>query len=244
MKFSNKIVVAVIVGLMSFSGVVVAEDINTEAIGNAIGNITNEIDTEKPLQTEPLNKVRISWETIPGAVSYRLVITDGDSTSKDAEVKHFNLIPNNNGYELDTSNMFKAKDYYWRVCPLDYDGNVMGAYSDPKPLVGEEVNPKASNISTAVFEKNGIYARPVSGVFQNPLMAAVAMKSRAARENKFPLMCKRRGRVMTTPRIMYTTKKVATPGQVIICGRSVHRTRRESLILNGLNQNILMWRAM
>ncbi|MBR1696613.1 MAG: hypothetical protein IJ712_00085, partial [Anaerovibrio sp.] len=142
MKFSNKIVVAVIVGLMSFSGVVVAEDINTEAIGNAIGNITSEIETAKEIQSEPLDKVRINWETIPGAVSYRLVIQNGESTSKDAEVKHFNRIPNN-GYELDTANMFKAKGYYWRVCPLDYDGNVMGPYSAPKPLIGEEVNPKA-----------------------------------------------------------------------------------------------------
>ena len=200
MKFSNKIVVAVIVGLMSFSGVVVAEDINTEAIGNAIGNITNEIDTEKTLKTEPLNKVRISWETIPGAVSYRLVITDGDSTSKDAEVKHFNLIPNN-GYELDTANMFKAKDYYWRVCPLDYDGNVMGAYSDPKPLVGEEVNPKAP-LATAEFEKMAYM--PLYPVFSwIPVDGSGGYEIRVSRENKFSPGRYEVVRVMTTKNNVY-----------------------------------------
>ena len=139
MNFSKKIMAAVMVGLLSFSGAALAETAN---YGGA---------EDQLYQGDFLKKVRINWDTIPGAVSYRLVILKGNSTSREAEIKHINQVPNN-GFELDTVNMLKAKGYYWRVCPLDYDGHEMGAYSAPKPLVGEEVNPKAPRATTEFEE--------------------------------------------------------------------------------------------
>lgn len=53
-----------------------------------------------------------------------------------------------NGYELDTSVMRTAKDYYWKVCPLDASGKYIKLYSDLQPLVDQELNPKAPKPTT------------------------------------------------------------------------------------------------
>ena len=169
MNFSKKIMAAVMVGLLSFSGAALAETAN---YGGA---------EDQLYQGDFLKKVRINWDTIPGAVSYRLVILKGNSTSREAEIKHINQVPNN-GFELDTVNMLKAKGYYWRVCPLDYDGHEMGAYSAPKPLVGEEVNPKAPRATTE-FEEMAY--SPLYPVFSwIPVDGSGGYEIRVSRENK------------------------------------------------------------
>lgn len=87
-----------------------------------------------------INKVRINWPIIAGAVSYRLEIMKAPDSSLTNRVKAVNRIPVN-GYELNTEDMPEAEHYYWRVCPLGYNGNVIGDYTDIKPLKNEELNP-------------------------------------------------------------------------------------------------------
>lgn len=44
--------------------------------------------------------------------------------------------------------MRTAKDYYWKVCPLDASGKYIKLYSDLRPLVDQELNPKAPKPTT------------------------------------------------------------------------------------------------
>ena len=94
-----------------------------------------------------LRKVRLSWEPVPGAVSYQVAIMRANKNIPENVVSVKRGIFTN-GYELDTSVMRAAKDYYWKVCPLDASGHYIKLYSDLKPLVGQELNPTAPKPTT------------------------------------------------------------------------------------------------
>lgn len=103
--------------------------------------------TPKTEKTELLKLVRISWDLIPGAVSYNLVIlkNPADSPSK-AVVTQKRIF--NNGFELDTYRLRDAKEWYWSVCPVNYQGIEFGDYTEPKPLSEQEWNPRAPKPTT------------------------------------------------------------------------------------------------
>lgn len=94
-----------------------------------------------------LRKVRLSWEPVPGAVSYQVAIMRANKNIPENVVSVKRGIFTN-GYELDTSVMRAAKDYYWKVCPLDASGHYIKLYSDLKPLTGQELNPTAPKPTT------------------------------------------------------------------------------------------------
>lgn len=94
-----------------------------------------------------LRKVRLSWEPVPGAVSYQVAIMRANKNIPENVVSVKRGIFTN-GYELDTSVMRAAKDYYWKVCPLDASGRYIKLYSDLQPLVEQELNPTAPKPTT------------------------------------------------------------------------------------------------
>ena len=94
-----------------------------------------------------LKTVRLSWEPVPGAVSYQVAIMRANKNLPENVVSVKRGIFTN-GYELDTSVMRTAKDYYWKVCPLDASGKYIKLYSDLRPLVDQELNPKAPKPTT------------------------------------------------------------------------------------------------
>ena len=94
-----------------------------------------------------LRKVRLSWEPVPGAVSYQVAIMRANKNIPENVVSVKRGIFTN-GYELDTSVMRAAKDYYWKVCPLDASGHYIKLYSDLKPLTEQELNPVAPKPTT------------------------------------------------------------------------------------------------
>ena len=97
--------------------------------------------------TDYLKTVRLSWEPVPGAVSYQVAIMRANKNLPENVVSVKRGIFTN-GYELDTSVMRTAKDYYWKVCPLDASGKYIKLYSDLQPLVDQELNPKAPKPTT------------------------------------------------------------------------------------------------
>lgn len=97
--------------------------------------------------TDYLTTVRLSWDPVPGAVSYQLAVMRANKNIPENVVSVKRGIFTN-GYELDTSVMRSAKDYYWKVCPLDASGKYIKLYSDLQPLAEGELNPTAPKPTT------------------------------------------------------------------------------------------------
>lgn len=102
-------------------------------------------------QQEYIRKIRISWEPIPGAVSYQLAIMKADENIKENIVTVKKGIFTN-GYELDTSMMPDVEGYYWKVAPLDISSQYMGLYSSLKPVREQEINPQQMKATTQFEE--------------------------------------------------------------------------------------------
>lgn len=101
---------------------------------------------------EKLRLVRVSWEPISGAVGYQIVIlkNPADKVSDAVFVKNSIF---NTGYELDVSNFGDdISSCYWKVCPVNAQSIAIGGYTEPKPLVEQEWNPKAPEATTE-FDK-------------------------------------------------------------------------------------------
>lgn len=103
-------------------------------------------DTAKQLP-DYIRTVRMSWEPVPGAVSYQVAIMSAPVNIAENVVTVKRGIFTN-GYELDTSVMRSARDYYWKVCPLDASGKYIKLYSELEPLVEQELNPTAPKTTT------------------------------------------------------------------------------------------------
>lgn len=96
---------------------------------------------------EYIRKIRISWEPVPGAVSYQLAILKAEENIKENIVTVKKGIFTN-GYELDTSMMPEVENYYWKVAPLDISGQYMGLYSSLQPVKEQEINPEQMKATT------------------------------------------------------------------------------------------------
>ena len=93
--------------------------------------------------TASVNKVRLVWAPIPGAVKYKLVVRSSKEKRPDNIVTTQKQIFAN-GCELDMRAWRSgAADYYWQVCGLNYDGQEIGACTDLKPLAEAESNTDA-----------------------------------------------------------------------------------------------------
>jgi len=107
---------------------------------------------DEEMQMKVVRKVRISWDIVPDAVMYDLVIVTGKLDNKDHIVttKH-NIYTN--GYELDTSVYNVDRDnLYWKIQGLDYNGKPVSRFTELKPLNEQETN-TTSPKPTTEFEK-------------------------------------------------------------------------------------------
>lgn len=89
--------------------------------------------------TEKINKVRLSWEISPRAVYYQVVILKSEKDTPDNIEVFFNKVFNN-GIEIDLSHAADAKNFYYKVCPLNYEGEPVEKYSTPLPIINGELN--------------------------------------------------------------------------------------------------------
>ena len=102
-----------------------------------------------------IHLVRLQWQEVPSAVSYQVVIL---KSAEDTEA-NIALTQNKiftNGVDINLSRFGRdARNFYWKVCPLDYDGKPVGNghFTKPQPItVGSTLEPKAPQPTTQ-FER-------------------------------------------------------------------------------------------
>ena len=110
----------------------------------------------KPAETSEssvsyIHNVRLMWQEVPSAVSYQVVILksveDTDANIVMAQDQIFT-----NGVDINLSRFgHDAGNFYWKVCPLDYNGKPVGNghFSKPQPITsGSKLEPKAPQPTT------------------------------------------------------------------------------------------------
>ena len=105
--------------------------------------------------TMPIKNVQLVWKEIPSAVRYQVVILKSAEDTADNIALTYSQIYTN-GVTLDLSSFGEeAAGFYWKVCPLDYNGNPVGNlhFSKPKPITeGGTLNVTAPRPTTQ-FER-------------------------------------------------------------------------------------------
>ena len=83
-----------------------------------------------------IRNVQLVWQEIPSAVRYQVVILKGPEDVKENIVLTYNQVYTN-GLTVDLSAFGRETEgFYWKVCPLDYNGHPVGnlRFSKPKPI--------------------------------------------------------------------------------------------------------------
>ncbi len=90
-----------------------------------------------------MDKVRLSWDIVPGAVMYQLVLLKNEKDRADNIVLTVDQIYTD-GVEIDLRTYGEErKNFYYKVCPLNYEGNALSAFSKPRPITDGEFNTRA-----------------------------------------------------------------------------------------------------
>lgn len=115
--------------------------------------VKTEIEVNRVKPEGPLRLVRISWDPIPGAVGYQLIITEKPEENSSQAVFVKNGIFNT-GYEIDLSSRRTMWDCYWSVCPINSRCEAIGGYTEPKPMTGDAVEwDPVSPLPTTEYDK-------------------------------------------------------------------------------------------
>ena len=109
----------------------------------------------KGQEAMPIKNVQLVWKEIPSAVRYQVVILKSAEDTAANIALTYNQVYTN-GVTVDLSSFgAEAAGFYWKVCPLDYNGNPVGNlhFSKPKPITeGGTVNVTAPRPTTQ-FER-------------------------------------------------------------------------------------------
>ena len=103
--------------------------------------------------SQPMNKVRLTWPVTPRAVYYQVVLLKDERDAEDniALVKEKVF---SNGVEIDLTPFGEEKKgFYWKVCPLNFEGRPLEHFSEPKPLVGTGEFDTVAPLPTTEFDK-------------------------------------------------------------------------------------------
>ena len=103
-------------------------------------------------ESEKINKVRLTWDISPRAVFYQVVILKSKKDTPENIEVFFNKVFNN-GIEIDLSHTQDAKNFYYKVCPLNYDGEPVEKFSRPKSILTGEINTNSPK-PVALLNKN------------------------------------------------------------------------------------------
>lgn len=112
------------------------------------------VSSVKENAMDRIRNVQLSWKEIPSAVRYQVVILKSAEDSKENIVQTYDYVFTN-GLTVDLSRFgAEAKAFYWKVCPLDYNGRPLGNhyFSKPRPVMDSKVNVNAPKPTTQ-FER-------------------------------------------------------------------------------------------
>ncbi len=117
-------------------------------------------DSKLPEGQHIIKKVRISWESLPNAVFYELIILNGDDIANSRILLRKTNIAAT-GIELDMRFSPHRDHLYWRVRALGADMQPLGEYTEAKPLVEQEKNPRDVKTTTSYSSMKYMKAYPV-----------------------------------------------------------------------------------
>ena len=87
-----------------------------------------------------MDKVRLKWEAVPDAVMYQVVLLKSVADTKEDIVCTCNYVYSA-GVEIDlTPYGDERKNFYYKVCPQDYEGLPIAPFSAPRPITDGEFN--------------------------------------------------------------------------------------------------------
>ena len=111
-----------------------------------------EVERNAKKAANEIKKVRLTWPIVPGAVRYQVVLLrDGNDTP--ANIVHAQEFIFTTGVEIDLRRYGeRAKDFYWKVCPLSFEGTAIGHFSKPQSILEQEIDPKKP-LPTTEYEK-------------------------------------------------------------------------------------------
>ena len=110
-------------------------------------------EAEGDVLAQPMKKVRLSWPATPRAVYYQLVLLkDGKDTEDNIVMVEEKVYTN--GIELDlTPYGEERKNFYWKVCPLNFDGRPLEHFSEPQPIVETGEFDTTAPLPTTEYDK-------------------------------------------------------------------------------------------
>ncbi|MBR1420045.1 MAG: SGNH/GDSL hydrolase family protein [Selenomonadaceae bacterium] len=125
----------------------VENQIEVSKIEMAVENSVDESDEEIPEESVETKKFRLVWNVFPSAVKYQVVIVSSlDDYPEDEIVTRDEIYTN--GVEIDLSQFESPENFYWKVCPLTYEGLPLADFSDLRPLSDADINPTEPRITT------------------------------------------------------------------------------------------------
>lgn len=97
---------------------------------------------------KPIEKIRISWEPIPNAVWYNLVVVQKTAKNKTKVVFTKQKITTN-GYEIDGAVLpNESYQLFWQVQGVNYQEKPISEFTISKPVSNEEVNPHSPRLTS------------------------------------------------------------------------------------------------
>lgn len=102
---------------------------------------------------EGMKKVRLTWSVSPRAVYYQVVLLKDEKDT----VSNIAYVANKvytNGVEIDLSSFGEEKkSFYWKVCPLNFEGRPLEHFSEPRPIAETGVFDAKAPLPTTEFDK-------------------------------------------------------------------------------------------
>ena len=97
---------------------------------------------DQDMKMAKVKNVQLTWQEIPSAVRYQVVILKSAEDTKENIALTYNYVYTN-GLTVDLRDFgSEAMNFYWKICPLDYNGRPVGNYhfSKPRPITDGHIN--------------------------------------------------------------------------------------------------------
>ncbi|MBQ1914512.1 MAG: hypothetical protein II178_04750, partial [Selenomonadaceae bacterium] len=107
----------------------------------------------KDVSVQPMKKVRLTWPVAPRAVYYQLVLLKDGKDTRDNIVMVKEKIYTN-GVELDLTPYGEEREnFYWKVCPLNFEGRPLEHFSEPRPIMETGEFDTTAPLPTTEYDK-------------------------------------------------------------------------------------------
>ncbi len=132
-----------------------SEQLPSEAVKEAAGDsseLSRQVLRGQRDEKQTIRNARITWAMVPGAVRYQVVLLREKEHIPANVVRAYDYVFTN-GLDVELGSFGeKVKELYWIVCPLSVNGNPLGHFTEPKPIMEAELNTNAP-LPTTEYDK-------------------------------------------------------------------------------------------